>query len=90
MMLTPSNSTMNYRSIQTPESRHLIFNLIACDWHAKLACVNRTLPDAVCEYHRRFTDCIAPWSTASTSKETTLIRRPHLMLRDLVARGVYE
>ncbi|OJA20811.1 hypothetical protein AZE42_06520 [Rhizopogon vesiculosus] len=48
MILIPSNSTNDYRLIRTPESRHLILDLIgviACSWHAKLACASRTLPD---------------------------------------------
>ncbi|OJA15260.1 hypothetical protein AZE42_13255 [Rhizopogon vesiculosus] len=68
LILIPSDSTNDYRLMQTPESRDLILDLIACNWHAKLACASRTLQDEVREYYPRFTDRIAPLSTASVSK----------------------
>ncbi|OJA13677.1 hypothetical protein AZE42_10746 [Rhizopogon vesiculosus] len=78
MKFIPSESASDHRLIQTPESRHLTLDLIACNWHTKFACASRTLPDEVREYHPRCSNIlIGPFAKASAGIFKAQMVREH-------------
>src|SRR5882757_3207892 len=57
VLLIPSTPMDYYKSTQMPDISSLITEE---EWNTKLACANRTLADAVREYHCRYTRALPP------------------------------